>query len=696
MSSRIDIPKELSDKVARGNCVVFVGAGPSQGAGLPNWPQLLGQMLDWAQAHGVDVSDRAELAGYIKNDELLLAAEELQERMGDERFRMFMMEVFRKPGLKPTETHLLIPKVPFAAAVTTNYENLLEAAYTIVNGAQPHIFTHTDVAELSAALRSGEFYVLKAHGTIDRVDTIVLGRRSYRDLIHANPPYRQHLTSLFSGKTVLFLGFGLTDPDLLLLLDELKAVFSGHTGHHFALMDEQRAPAIKRKRFEKDYGVVIIPYTPSAADHPEVRAFLEALIEQSHGDVSKDNASTVWQRVDEINKELARDEGPDFRLVAQIAIEPKRPESGEARSLPISIQFDLSGDDPETRQVREDLRWHFETGAPLRVRSPHLKGFTLPDAMQKFVEPPGEDAVLELKQHPGKEQIPVKFEIECDDGEKASLDYVVLRRVRGGTDEATLSNDEQPIVPWRVTLVINTKNKTFKFNCDISYSRLNVYQALETLRFSRAMSKGGQFRMTNLITGFVSQMAQVAPGMYESPDAVLFELIERMALIQNKTNTLLTVPEGDIAIDDVGEVFDTARIVETGRATLHVNHVTASGGVEFARNALEGFVDGESKYILWQFSEDQTVNIFGVNVSLGPAILSCDKTVITKEDKEKIRQALESVSEGEDPQDIPIRFTPVEDCPVEVSYPKWLPKEEADELENMLRVFPGASDSDSG
>jgi hypothetical protein len=696
MSTKIDIPKELSDQVARGNCVVFVGAGPSQGAGLPSWPQLLGQMLDWAQAHGVDISDRAELAGYIKNDELLLAAEEMQERMGDEGFRMFMAEVFRRPGLKPTETHLLIPKVPFAAAVTTNYENLLETAYTIVNGAQPHVFTHTDAAELSAALRTGEFYVLKAHGTIDRMDTIVLGRRSYRDLIHSNPPYRQHLTSLFSGKTVLFLGFGLTDPDLLLLLDELKAVFSGHTGHHFALMDEQRAPAIKRKRFEKDYGVVIIPYTPSAADHPEVRAFLEALIERSHRDVSKDNAFTVWQRVDEINKELARDEGSDFRLVAQIAIEPKRLESGEARSLPISIQFDLSGSDPETRQVREDLRQHFEIGAPLRVRSPHLKGFTLPDAMQKFIEPPGEDAVLVLRQHPGKEHIPVRFEIECDDGEKASLDYVVLRRVQGGTDEATLSNDEQPIVPWRITLVINTKNKTFKFNCDISYSGLNVHQALESLRFFRALSKGGQFKMTNLITGFVSQMAQIVAGMYESPDPVLFELIERMALIQNKTNTLLIVPEGDIAMDDVREVFDTARIVETGRATLHVNHMTATGGVELAKNALEGFADGEPTSMLWHYSENQTAIIFGINVPLGPVILSCEKTVITEEDKEKIRKALESVAEGEDFQGIPIRFTPVEDCPVEARYPKWLPEEEAAALDNMLSALPRATESARG
>lgn len=98
----------------------------------------------------------------------------------------------------------------------------------------------------------------------------------------------------------------------------------------------------------------------------------------------------------------------------------------------------------------------YECGAPVRIKSPHLKGFTLPDAMQKLVSPPGEDAVLELRPRPGDTLTPVKFEVECDDGETASLDYIVLRTVQSGTVEVTLSNDGQPLAPWRITLV-NTR-----------------------------------------------------------------------------------------------------------------------------------------------------------------------------------------------------------------------------------------------
>ena len=40
----MEIPKELIEKIADNSVTVFVGAGLSQGAGLPGWPNLLEQM----------------------------------------------------------------------------------------------------------------------------------------------------------------------------------------------------------------------------------------------------------------------------------------------------------------------------------------------------------------------------------------------------------------------------------------------------------------------------------------------------------------------------------------------------------------------------------------------------------------------------------------------------------------------------
>jgi len=269
----IDIPEDLFSQIADGNCVVFVGAGLSLGAGLPGWPDLLRRMVDWAEKHSKDMSDRAQLEELIEDGELLLVAEEMRERLGEDDFQEFMNEVFCAPDLKLTDVHKLLPGIPFAAVLTSNYDNLLESAYATANGKIPTTFTQKDYPKLARALRKRDFYVLKVHGTIDRIETVILGINDYREVMYNNKAYRDYLTALFSTKTVLFLGFALTDPDLLMFLNEMRATFSYYTGKHYALMHVEEVPSIKQKWFEKHYNVQIIPYE----DHSEVPVFLEQL-----------------------------------------------------------------------------------------------------------------------------------------------------------------------------------------------------------------------------------------------------------------------------------------------------------------------------------------------------------------------------------------------------------------------------------
>lgn len=70
----MQIPPELVKKIANGRAVVFIGAGLSQGAGLPGWPQLLKQMIDWGEDSGVKLDDRKELEDYIEDGDLLMVA----------------------------------------------------------------------------------------------------------------------------------------------------------------------------------------------------------------------------------------------------------------------------------------------------------------------------------------------------------------------------------------------------------------------------------------------------------------------------------------------------------------------------------------------------------------------------------------------------------------------------------------------
>ena len=139
------------------------------------------------------------------------------------------------------------------------------------------VFTQTDHAQLGMALNSKQFFVLKAHGTIERPETIVLTQKDYARLIHGSAGYRTFLKALFDG-TILFLGFGLNDPELRLLLEELHEIFEGHTPLHYALLDVSGTTETEQKNFESHYGVRIISYLSSAIDHPEVIEFLWEII----------------------------------------------------------------------------------------------------------------------------------------------------------------------------------------------------------------------------------------------------------------------------------------------------------------------------------------------------------------------------------------------------------------------------------
>ena len=270
----------MIDQLISQNCFVCVGAGLSRGAGFPDWKGLLRKMIRWGVENDVAIPDQLDLEKAVEKGKLLEVAEELRERFGKEQYFSFLKVEFLNVNYKPTASHRLLPQIPFISALTFNYDKLLENAYILAGeGKSLPTFTQLHKAELVGALRSNDFFVLKAHGTIDDIQTIILGRKDYRELIQSNSAYKDFLRTYFTQKTALFIGCSLTDPDIQLMLEGLKVVFDGYDSRHFALMDVTDLSEFECGRFEKDYNIKIIPYKATAEDHPEARGFLEELSE---------------------------------------------------------------------------------------------------------------------------------------------------------------------------------------------------------------------------------------------------------------------------------------------------------------------------------------------------------------------------------------------------------------------------------
>jgi hypothetical protein len=229
-------PNLLLRYIKEGRCIVFVGSGLSAGARLPTWKQLLLDVIaEMASALPGGEREEEELRKLVDQGKLLEVADHCKERMGSS-FHTLLTDKLRGDKEAIPETFRLLMHIPFAAWVTTNYDKLLERAYSEELGGYPRVLTHMDTEPLGRLLFDDGKFVLKAHGDIDRHGTVVLTSRDYAEIIHSNPSFNAVFTSLLLTRALLFVGYSLSDPDFRLLLDRQFTAFKGFVPDRFALM----------------------------------------------------------------------------------------------------------------------------------------------------------------------------------------------------------------------------------------------------------------------------------------------------------------------------------------------------------------------------------------------------------------------------------------------------------------------------
>lgn len=263
--------------IADDRAVAFLGSGLSLAAGLPDWPGLLKALADQAYAAGqVTDLERTQLIEWAGQPDFLMLADALVNKLGRGNFVRFMKDKFGQVTT-PTEVHRELTRVPFAAYITTNYDTLLEDAWSEVNRSRLEVFTHEDQSELRDPFRNRRPFLVKVHGDIHGPDSLVLGLQDFRKVIHENRAYSRFMEDVLSRFSLVFLGYSLSDPDVLNILDELVSVFDGVPGQHFALVDEARMTKLRAGVFLRNYGIQVVTYRKSAPDHPEVLEFVKAL-----------------------------------------------------------------------------------------------------------------------------------------------------------------------------------------------------------------------------------------------------------------------------------------------------------------------------------------------------------------------------------------------------------------------------------
>ncbi|HVR99111.1 MAG TPA: tetratricopeptide repeat protein [Thermoanaerobaculia bacterium] len=285
-----DLQKEIDNR----HVLAIVGAGVSMGAtqGHPHasWTGLLESGVERCVTvaqplpSGWEIRVRDEIhSGDM--DDLLSAAEKISRKLGAPKtdYQDWLRETVGSLPLKDSSVLEALRELGIPIA-TTNYDGLLEK----VTGLPP--VTWRDGARIERVIRGEEPGILHLHGFWDEPESVILGIRSYEEIlgdVHA----QNFLHTLRTIQTFLFIGCGegLADPNFGALLRWARKVFDG-TGHaHYRLCRETEADGLRRQHQPEDR-IRVLPYGP---EHKDLAQFLSQRLQptRSTGSAAGSSAS---------------------------------------------------------------------------------------------------------------------------------------------------------------------------------------------------------------------------------------------------------------------------------------------------------------------------------------------------------------------------------------------------------------------
>lgn len=293
--------QDLINALRKGECVVFVGAGLSQEAGLPSWSQFIqGLANDLGAPHTGELEHFLDVAQWY-------VEEKGEHQLADQIRRYF------GPGLgRPTLPHYLLASLPVKIIVTTNYDDLLEQA---LEGLRRHPTIITDEADVSQTGHGEGVSVVKMHGDAATSQRFVLSRDDFERYLHQRPAMSSLLEGLLLNHSFFFVGYSLRDPNFRQIHSRIAEMLKSGQRKAFAVtVDPQSevSPFIQRQWARKGLHLLFLPGATLAERVHNLWRFLDQLTEAVNrrslflaDDAGFMNASPKTARLEPLRKLLS-------------------------------------------------------------------------------------------------------------------------------------------------------------------------------------------------------------------------------------------------------------------------------------------------------------------------------------------------------------------------------------------------------
>jgi hypothetical protein len=208
--------EDLAEAVRQKRAILFVGAGVSMAVGLPSWHELIAQMGEDLE---LDPHD------FVNSDQSYQTLAEFYRlkrgSIGPLRSWMDRKWSVSEDNVRGSQLHDLIVELDFPIIYTTNYDANLEVAYRLHQRDFVKVTTARDIA----SIRDGVPQIVRFHGDFDDDQSLVLAESDYFDRLSFDTPLDIKFRADALGRTILFIGYSMSDPNIRLLLYRLWQIW---------------------------------------------------------------------------------------------------------------------------------------------------------------------------------------------------------------------------------------------------------------------------------------------------------------------------------------------------------------------------------------------------------------------------------------------------------------------------------------